>query len=59
MNNDRDKYQDEPKKTPDQAEGERDPKDKNTPTVGKTPSQAEGDRKTVDERLEKQEREGQ
>lgn len=42
---------DDSKATPDQAEGERDPDDKNTLNVARTPGQAEGDRQTVEEDL--------
>jgi hypothetical protein len=46
-----DKAKDEAKRTPDQAEGERDEDEKNTPNVGRTPGSAEGDRATVEEDL--------
>lgn len=46
---------DEALATPDQAEGERDPGDKNTLNVGRTPGKAEGTREAVEESLRRQE----
>ncbi|MBI5667143.1 MAG: HAD family hydrolase [Chloroflexi bacterium] len=46
---------DEALATPDQAEGERDPGDKNTLNIGRTPGKAEGTRDAVEESLRRQE----
>lgn len=47
---------DEAYATPDQAEGERTPGEKNTLNIGRTPGQAEGDRATIEADLRRQDK---